>query len=79
MGLIREKTGNAAKILKSMDIKLKNMRLEIQKLCCSREDCLPERLPYNPGAKRLLGATVKNVQNMDVDYIATEYLLLGPT
>ena len=77
LGLMREKTGNAAKALKSVGVKLTDTRLAAQNIAGQEQSSLPEELTYNAAAKRLLGAAVQSAQNFDVDYIATEYMLLG--
>ncbi|KAI3874836.1 hypothetical protein MKW98_019409 [Papaver atlanticum] len=75
LGLIGESTGIAAKVLKSMGIKLTDARTEVEKLI--------GRGPggnfyiFTPHAKRVLEHSSVEAQQLGHNYIGTEHLLLG--
>ncbi len=75
LGLLREKTGNAAKLLLAMSVGIQDVRSHIADL--SGDIASSDALLYSAAARRLLGASLREAQNIGVDYIPTDYLLLG--
>ena len=76
LGLLREGNGNAAQALKRVDVTLKEARLEVQRIAPPGQAPAKEGV-YTPATYRLLGAAVREAQKFEVDYISTEFLLLG--
>src|SRR6266446_4588290 len=68
LGLVKEGSGVAANVLKNLDIDLRKIRLEVEKIVLAGPDVVTMgRLPQTPRAKRIL----------DHNYVGTEHLLLG--
>ncbi|KAI3836155.1 hypothetical protein MKX03_028134 [Papaver bracteatum] len=76
LGLIAESTGIAAKVLKSMGIKLTDARTEVEKLI-GRGPGGNFYIFTTPHAKRVLEHSSVVAQQLGHNYIGTEHLLLG--
>lgn len=77
LGLIGEATGNAAKVLNSMGVKLKDARIEVERIIGRGSGFVAKEIPFTPRAKRVLELTLEESQHLGHDYIDTEHLLLG--
>ncbi len=75
LGLIKQETGIAAKVLKSTGINLKKARIEVQKIIGVGFSFVGEEVPFTIGAKRLLELAVEISQHLN--YLDTEHLLLA--
>lgn len=85
LGLIKEGTGIAANVLKSMGINFDNTQMEIEKLIGigkNSDDYTylnSVNLLFTPKAKQVLHMSLKEAQELGHNYIDTEHLLLGLT
>lgn len=78
LGLIAERTGVAAKVLKSMGINLKNARIEVGKIIGLGSDVVEESIYFTSRASRVLDLSQEeSLLVLGDDYIRTEHLLLG--
>jgi ATP-dependent Clp protease ATP-binding subunit ClpC len=76
-GLVGEKTGIAAKVLKSMGVELTNTRTEIEKIIGRGSGYIAIEIPFTPEAKRALEFAQEESEELGHNYIGTEHLLLG--
>jgi ATP-dependent Clp protease ATP-binding subunit ClpC len=79
IGLIGEKTGIAAKVLKSMGVNLKDARIEVEKVVGRGSGFVALEIPFTPEAKRVLEFAQAESEELGHNYIGTEHLLLGLT
>jgi ATP-dependent Clp protease ATP-binding subunit ClpC len=77
LGLIGEGSGIGAKILKSMGIKLKEARVEVEKIIGRGSGFVAVEIPFTPRAKRCLELSLEEARQLGHNYIGTEHLLLG--
>lgn len=64
LGLIGEGTGIAAKVLKSMGIKLRDARIEVEKIIGWGSGFVAMEIPFTPGAKRVLELTLEEARKL---------------
>jgi ATP-dependent Clp protease ATP-binding subunit ClpC len=77
IGLIREETGIAAKVLRSMGVTLEDARIEVEKIIGRGAGFVSIEIPFTPEAKRALEFAQSESEEMEHNYIGTEHLLLG--
>src|SRR3990170_328494 len=78
LGLIKEGSGVAANVLRNLDIDLRKIRLEVEKLVQSGPDTvITGKLPYTPLAKKVIEYSVEEARALGHNYVGTEHLLLG--
>jgi ATP-dependent Clp protease ATP-binding subunit ClpC len=78
LGLVKEGTGVAANVLKNLDIDLRKIRMEVEKIVQpGPEPYTPGRLPQTPRAKKVIEYAIEEARNFRHDYVGTEHLLLG--
>lgn len=78
LGLLQEGSGVAANVLKNMDVDLKKIRLEVEKMVKSGSNVIQMgQLPFTPRAKKVLELALEEANNLGHNYIGTEHLLLG--
>ena len=78
LGLVREGSGVAANVLQNMDIELKKLRLEVEKMVASGPELVAiGQLPFTPRAKKVIEFAFEEAKNLNHNYIGTEHLLLG--
>ncbi|RKY18272.1 MAG: NDP-hexose 4-ketoreductase [Planctomycetota bacterium] len=78
LGLVQEGSGVAANVLRSMDVDLKRIRTEIEKLVKGSATMVPMgNLPFTPRAKKVLELSLEEASQLGHNYIGTEHLLLG--
>jgi|SanBayMetagenome_1026888.scaffolds.fasta_scaffold02439_2 serine/threonine protein kinase len=77
LGLIGEGTGVAAKVLKSMEVNLKDARIEVEKIIGRGSEFVAVEIPFTPRAKRVLELSLEEARQLGHNYIGTEHLLLG--
>jgi len=78
LGLVKEGSGVAANVLKNMDIDLRKIRLEVEKLVRSGPDLVTMgRLPLTPRAKKVIEYSMEEARNLNHNYVGTEHILLG--
>jgi hypothetical protein len=78
LGLVREGSGVAANVLKNLDVDLRKIRLEVEKLLQSGPDMVTMgKLPQTPRAKKVIEYAIEEARNLGHDYVGTEHILLG--
>ncbi len=78
LGLIQEGSGVAVTALKNLDIDVKKVRMEVEKLAKSGGSMVTMgQLPFTPRAKKVLELSSEEASNLNHNYIGTEHLLLG--
>jgi hypothetical protein len=78
LGLIREGSGVAANVLKNLDIDLRKIRLEVEKIVQSGPDMVTMgKLPQTPRAKKVIECAIEEARKLNHNYVGTEHLLLG--
>ncbi|MCK4981898.1 MAG: NDP-hexose 4-ketoreductase, partial [Victivallaceae bacterium] len=78
LGLIVLGEGVAVSVLKSMDLNLDQLRLEVEKLCGVGGPTKQVGLvPFTPRLKRVLVLAAKEAKDMNYSFIGTEHLLLA--
>src|SRR5205814_9105652 len=78
LGLVKEGSGVAANVLKNLDIDLRKIRLEVEKIVQSGPDMVTiGKLPQTPKAKKVLEYAMEEARNLNHNYVGTEHLLLG--
>src|ERR1700754_5160625 len=78
LGLIKEGSGVAANVLKNLDVDLRKIRLEVEKLVQSGPAMVTMgKLPQTPRAKKVIEYSMEEARNLNHNYVGTEHLLLG--
>ncbi|MDG2200698.1 MAG: ATP-dependent Clp protease ATP-binding subunit [Phycisphaerales bacterium] len=78
LGLVKEGSGVGANVLKNLDIDLRKVRLEVEKLVKSGPEMVTMgKLPQTPRAKKVLEYAIEEARNLNHNYVGTEHLLLG--
>src|SRR5262247_1375108 len=80
LGLVKEGSGVAANVLKNLDIDLRKIRLEVEKIVQhgpGGEQVVMGRLPHTPRAKKVVDYSIEEARNLNHNYVGTEHLLLG--
>ncbi len=78
LGLVQEGSGVAAQVLKNLDVDLRKVRAEVERLVEQGTNPVSgSQLPFTPRAKRVLELALEEAQNLGHNYIGTEHLLLG--
>src|SRR4051794_5842708 len=78
LGLVKEGSGVGANVLKNLDVDLKKVRLEVEKLVKSGPDMVAMgKLPQTPRAKKVIEYAIEEARNLNHNYVGTEHLLLG--
>src|SRR5919109_4833382 len=80
LGLVKEGSGVAANVLKNLDIDLRKIRLEVEKIVQhgpGGEQVVMGRLPHTPRAKKVIDYSIEEARNLNHNYVGTEHLLLG--
>lgn len=78
LGLIKEGSGIAATILKNLDVDLRKVRIEVEKLVTPGPDMITMgKLPSTPAAKKIIEFAIEEAKGFQHNYIGTEHLLLG--
>jgi len=78
LGLVKEGSGVGANVLKTLDVDLRKVRLEVEKLVKSGPDMISMgKLPQTPRAKKVIEYAIEEARNLNHNYVGTEHLLLG--
>jgi ATP-dependent Clp protease ATP-binding subunit ClpC len=77
-GLVKEGSGVGANVLKNLDVDLRKVRLEVEKLVKSGPETVTMgKLPQTPRAKKVIEYAIEEARNLNHNYVGTEHLLLG--
>ncbi|AQT67553.1 Negative regulator of genetic competence ClpC/MecB [Anaerohalosphaera lusitana] len=78
LGLVKEGSGVGANVLKNLDVDIKKLRLEIEKLVKSGPDMVTMgKLPQTPRAKKVIEYAIEEARALNHNYVGTEHILLG--
>ena len=78
LGLVQEGSGVAANVLKNLDIDLRKIRQEVEKIVKTGPSMVTMgQLPFTPRAKRVLELALEEASHLGHNYIGTEHILLG--
>jgi ATP-dependent Clp protease ATP-binding subunit ClpC len=78
LGLVKEGSGVGANVLKNLDVDIKKLRLEIEKLVKSGPDMVTMgKLPQTPRAKKVIEYAIEEARSLNHNYVGTEHILLG--
>src|SRR6516165_6108462 len=78
LGLVKEGSGVAANILRNLDIDLRMVRNEVEKLVQAGPDMVTMgKLPQTPRAKKVIEYAIEEARLFKHEYVGTEHLLLG--
>ena len=80
LGLIKEGTGIACNVLKNLDVDLRKVRLEVEKLVPTGpggDQVVLGKLPHTPIAKKAIEQSVEEARSLGHNYVGTEHILLG--
>ncbi|CAN5697108.1 ATP-dependent Clp protease ATP-binding subunit [soil metagenome] len=78
LGLVKEGSGVGANVLKNLDIDLRKVRLEVEKLVRPGPEMVTMgKLPQTPRAKKVIEFAIEEARNLNHNYVGTEHLLLG--
>ncbi len=77
LGLIRERSGVAACVLKNLNVDLRELRLEVEKLLPSGPLVTTGKLPQTPRAQKVVEYAIEEARTLNHDYVGTEHILLG--
>src|ERR1041385_3946744 len=78
LGLIKEDAGVATNVLKNLDIDLRKVRVEVEKIAQSGPDMVTMgKLPQTPRAKKVIEYAIEEARSLNHNYVGTEHLLLG--
>ncbi len=78
LGLVKEGSGVGANVLKNLDVDLRKVRLEVEKLVKPGPEVVTMgKLPQTPRAKKVIEYAIEEARNLNHNYVGTEHLLLG--
>jgi ATP-dependent Clp protease ATP-binding subunit ClpC len=78
LGLIAEGRGVAANVLRNLDVDLKQVRDESEKILqFGPEPARKGRLPQTPRGKKVIEYAIEEARALNHNYVGTEHLLLG--
>ncbi len=78
LGLVKEGSGVAANVLKNLEVDLRKIRLEVEKLVQSGPEMVTVgKLPQTPRAKKVIEYSMEEARNLNHSYVGTEHILLG--
>lgn len=78
LGLVKEGSGVAANVLKNLDVDLRKIRMEVEKIVHAGPDVVTMgKLPQTPRAKKVIEYAMEEARNLNHNYVGTEHLLLG--
>src|SRR5438309_1128047 len=80
LGLVKEGSGVAANVLKNLDVDLRKIRLEVEKIVQTGpgpDMVTMGKLPQTPRAKKVIEYSIEEARNLNHNYVGTEHLLLG--
>ncbi len=78
LGLVKEGSGVGANILKNLDVDLRKVQIEVEKLVKSGPNMTTlGKLPQTPQAKKVIQYAIEEARNLNHNYVGTEHVLLG--
>jgi ATP-dependent Clp protease ATP-binding subunit ClpC len=78
LGLVKEGSGVASNVLRNLDVDLRKIRMEVEKIVQSGPDMvLMGKMPQTPRAKKVIEYAIEESRKLNHNYVGTEHLLLG--
>ena len=78
LGLVKEGSGVAANVLKNLDVDLRKIRNEVEKIVQPGPEIVTiGKLPQTPRAKKVIEYSMEEARNLNHNYVGTEHILLG--
>jgi ATP-dependent Clp protease ATP-binding subunit ClpC len=78
LGLVKEGSGVGATVLKNLEVDIKKLRFEVEKLVKSGPDMVTMgKLPQTPRAKKVIEYAIEEARSLNHNYVGTEHILLG--
>ncbi|MEX0992276.1 MAG: ATP-dependent Clp protease ATP-binding subunit [Actinomycetota bacterium] len=77
LGLIHEGEGVAAKALESLNIRLEDVRQQVEEIIGQGQAAPTGHIPFTPRAKKVLELSLREALQLGHNYIGTEHILLG--
>src|SRR3569623_395158 len=78
LGLVKEGSGVGANVLKNLDVDLRKVRMEVEKLVKSGPDIVTMgKLPQTPLAKNVIVFSFVVARNLYHNYVGSDLFLLG--
>ncbi len=78
LGLVKEGQGVAAVVLQNMNLGLRKIRLEVEKLVKPGSATkIVGDMPFTPRSKKVIELAMDEARSLEHNYIGTEHLLLG--
>lgn len=79
LGLVAEGSGVADNVLKNLDIDVRKIRREVEKIVQTGPDNVKSfgKLPQTPRAKKVIELAIEESRKLGHNYVGTEHLLLG--
>ncbi len=77
LGLVKEGSGVGANVLKNLEVDLRKVRLEVEKLVKSGTEMVTMELPQTPRAKKVIEYAIHEARDLNHGYVGTSHLLLG--
>ena len=78
LGLLKEGSGTGANILKNLDVDIKKLYPEIEKLVKNGPDKVQMgKLPQSPRAKRVIEFAMEEARALNHNYVGSEHVLIG--
>lgn len=78
LGVVKEGSGVAANVLKNLNVDLRKIRLEVEKLVLSAPEMITMgKLPQTSDVKKSVEVAMEESRNLNHNYVGTEHILLG--
>jgi ATP-dependent Clp protease ATP-binding subunit ClpA len=78
LGMVKEGSGTGANVLRDLNIDLRKVRLEVEKLIKSGPEMVkPGKLPQTPRFKKAIEYAIEEARFLGHHHVGTEHLLLG--
>ncbi len=78
LAIVKEGTGTGAHALKNLDVDLRKIRLEVEKIVQSGPDMTTMgKLPHTPRVQKVMELAIEEARTLNHNYVGTEHLLLG--
>ena len=77
LGLIHEGEGVAAKSLEALEIRLEQVRAQVEEIIGPGQQAPSGHIPFTPRAKKVLELSLREALQLGHNYIGTEHILLG--
>jgi len=77
LGLLREEEGVAARVLRSFDITVEEVRAQVARIVGQGDEVVGGQVPFTPRSKKILELSLREALDLGHNYIGTEHILLG--